>query len=377
MIDRPNTLSADPEFSERIDLLRCRRWSEETACVWYEERPWLCGFNFLPSTAVNFIEMWQAASFDAETIERELGWARKIGFNTLRTNLPFDVWRADRDGLMQRVDRFLAIAEANGISTMLCLMDDCGFSGNGPALGAQPDPIPGVHNSRAVASPGRRVVMTPSAWGEVEAYVRDTVSRFAADPRILAWDVYNEPGNLMIFAPDGEHSFASELGAFSHRLLVEAFSWCREIAPTQPLTVAAWRVPSYGAEPETFYDNDIDRTALALSDVVSFHAYTSAGRVAGIIDQLRGIGRPILCTEWMARHADSRIKDQLSLFRSQHVGAWQWGLVNGRTQTHIPWPAMMATHMEEESAWFHDLLRADGTPYSPDEVLEITRCTGC
>ena len=320
--------------------------------------------------------MWQATSFDVVTIERELGWAREIGFNTLRTNLPFDVWRSDRNGLVERIDRFLAITEANGISTMLCLMDDCGFSGDGPALGVQPDPIPGVHNSRAVASPGRRVVMTPSAWDEVEAYVRDMVGRFAADPRILAWDIYNEPGNLMIFALDGEHSFATELGAFSHRLLVEAFSWCRDIAPTQPLTVAAWRVPSYGAEPETFYDNDSDRTALALSDVVSFHAYTSAARVAKIIDQLRGAGRPILCTEWMARHAGSQIKDQLSLFHSERVGAWQWGLVNGRTQTHVPWPAMMSKYAEDENVWFHDLLCTDGTPYSLDEIREIGKCTG-
>ena len=376
MIDRPERLSADPELGERIEALRRGRWSEEAAAAWYSARPWLCGCNFLPSTAVNFIDMWQAASFDPETIERELGWARDIGFNSLRTNLPFDVWRADRNGLVERIDRFLSIAAANGMSTMLCLMDDCGFSGDGPTLGVQPDPVPGVHNSRAAASPGRGVVMAPSAWAGVEAYVRDLVAHFAKDRRILAWDLYNEPGNLMIFAADGEHSFKTTLGAFSHRLLVEAFSWCRDIAPTQPLTVAAWRVPSFGEQPDVFFDNDIDRTALALSDLVSFHAYTSADRTARIIAQLRTHRRPVLCTEWMARHAGSRIEDQLSLFHSARVGAWQWGLVNGRTQTHVPWPAMMSTHAEDEDAWFHDLLRPDGTPYSEEEIREIRKLTG-
>lgn len=377
MTDRVNAIRAGADARERIEALRLLRWPADEAQAWCEARPWLCGFNFLPSTAVNFIDMWQRETFDAETIERELRWARDIGFNTLRTNLPFGVWQADRDGLVERVDRFLAIADGSGLSTMLCLMDDCGFSGDGPVLGPQPDPLPGVHNSRAVASPGRRVVMTPSAWIGVEAYVRDLVTHFAADPRILAWDVYNEPGNLMIFAPDGEHAFDSRLEAFSHRLMIEAFSWCRDVGPSQPLTVAAWRVPSFGEEPAAFYENEIDRTALALSDIVSFHAYTSSRRVARIIEQLRAFRRPILCTEWMARQAGSRIEDQLSLFHRERVGAFQWGLVNGRTQTHIPWPTVIspAVSTKGEESWFHDLLGADGKPYREAETREIRRLT--
>lgn len=364
------------EPDARIAGLARRRWPEDAARDWYQERPWLCGFNFLPSTAVNFIEMWQAATFDPRTIERELGWARDIGFNTLRTNLPFVVWQSDRDGLPGRLERFLAIADGLGISTMFCLMDDCGFSGDGPLIGPQPDPIPGVHNSRAVASPGRGVVMAPDRWSDVEAYIRHVVGHFADDRRILAWDIYNEPGNRMIFAPEGERAFDRELEPFSLRLMIEAFAWCRDVGPSQPLTVAGWHVPPFGDTSLRYYEHDIDRVAFALSDVISFHAYTTRDRMEAIIPRLRSFNRPVLCTEWMARQAGSRIEDQLALFHAEHIGAWQWGLVNGRSQTHVPWPVMgMPGDEKGADDWFHDLLYDDGSPYRSGEVREIRRLT--
>jgi hypothetical protein len=52
------------------------RWTAEQACRWYERQPWLVGCNFLPSTAVNDVEMWQQETFDPATIDRELGWAQ-------------------------------------------------------------------------------------------------------------------------------------------------------------------------------------------------------------------------------------------------------------------------------------------------------------
>jgi len=55
------------------------RWSAEKANAWYDRLPWLVGCNFIPSTAVNQLEMWQAETFDADTIDRELGWAKGVG----------------------------------------------------------------------------------------------------------------------------------------------------------------------------------------------------------------------------------------------------------------------------------------------------------
>ena len=121
------------------------RWTAEKANAWYREQPWLVGCNFTPSTAINQLEMWQAETFDADTINRELGWAAELGFNTARVYLHDLVWQANADGFKQRIDRYLEIAAGHGIKTTFVLFDDCWNPD--PKLGKQPDPIPGVHNS--------------------------------------------------------------------------------------------------------------------------------------------------------------------------------------------------------------------------------------
>jgi len=166
------------------------RWDEDRAERWYADQPWLVGCNFTPSTAINQLEMWQAETFDPETIDRELGWAAKLGFNSMRVFLHDLVWEADADAFKDRIDRFLAIAAGHGISTMLVLFDDCWFP---PRAGAQPSPVPGVHNPGWAQSPGHRVVKDREQWGRLEAYVRDIVGAFAEDERVCVWDLYNEP----------------------------------------------------------------------------------------------------------------------------------------------------------------------------------------
>ena len=357
--------------------LQDRRWTAERACAWASERPWHCGFNFLPSTAVNFLEMWRAETFDPATIERELGWASEIGFNALRTNLHYLDWRHDRDGLICRVGRFLDIAGRHGIGSMLCLFDDCEFSGEPPAWGPQPGPRPNVHNGRAIGSPGRRLVADRAEWPRLQAYVQDVIGRFARDPRVLVWDLYNEPANRMIFADAGSQRVHCEsLEPASQALMHATFAWAREVAPDQPLTVAPWRIGAMGGEA---YGHPIDRDALALSDVVSFHAYCSLPHLKFLVEALERLGRPIFCTEYMARTVQSRIADQLPLLRDRKVGAFQWGLVKGRTQTHLPWPGIPIDLGASDAAaqeWFHDILTEEGHPYCPIEVETIRTLVG-
>lgn len=113
------------------------KWSEEKAWQWHEQQGRLRGFNYLPRTAVNWTEMWQEQSFDLVTMREELKWAAEVGYNTLRTNLPFIVWQDDRSGLHQRIEQFLDVCAENNIKVMLTPMDDCGFSGEHPYLGQQ------------------------------------------------------------------------------------------------------------------------------------------------------------------------------------------------------------------------------------------------
>ncbi|MDV5169129.1 cellulase family glycosylhydrolase [Photobacterium rosenbergii] len=345
-----------------------KQWSSEQAWAWHKEQGWLRGFNYLPRTAVNWTEMWQAHTFDLETIEQELTWSVEVGYNTLRTNLPFIVWQADRDGLHQRIDAFLAICERLQIKVMMTLMDDCGFSGDHPYLGQQKEPVPELHNSQAAASPGRNIVMEPSLWSEVETYVRDIVSTYQTDSRITIWDLYNEPTNRMIFSLDGEHAFDEAMETFSHQLMEKAFEWARDCDPVQPLTVGAWHAPSILDRSLPIFEHPTDRRALELSDIITFHAYLPLDLFAKAVEVVSAYERPMMCTEWLGRHAESYLHEQLPLFHEQQIGCYQWGLVKGRTQTHLPWPEIKRSDSDYQSRWFHDLLHEDGTPYDQSEV---------
>lgn len=382
-IENPPPDIADPSLAGKIGELASARWSRRSALDWYDRQPWPCGFNYLPASAVNFVEMWQEETFDPGRIDRELSWAAALGLNALRTNLPFVVWEHGRDGLVRRLDMFLSIADRHGLKTMLCLLDDCEFSGRPPRIGSQPSIIAGVHNGGAVGSPGRALVTDRAKWPGIERYIRDIVGCFRTDDRISLWDVYNEPGNRLIFSSSGEHLYDSDFESYAHCLLMEAMTWCRDVSPSQPLTAGAWRVPPADEGiGERVYTHPTDIAALEISDVVTFHAYTSLARMKRIITELSEFGRPLLCTEWMARQAGSTISEQLPLFRANRIGAIQWGLVNGRTQTHLPWPKLQVENRIEDpqnTEWFHDLLHSDGRPYSTAEtrlIRSLTRSNG-
>ena len=132
------------------------RWTEDRANAWYSKQPWLVGANYIPSTAINQLEMWQAETFDPERIDIELGWAEGLGMNTIRVFLHDLVWEQNPAGFQQRIDRFLAIAAKHNIRPMFVLFDSC-WDPN-PRLGEQREPRAGVHNSGWVQSPGAKAL---------------------------------------------------------------------------------------------------------------------------------------------------------------------------------------------------------------------------
>lgn len=352
-----------------------RQWTPEEAWDWQERHGWLVGFNYLPRTAGNWLDMWQDGDFAPEIIDQELGWAREMGYNSLRTNLSFQVWQEDREGLLERLETFLSLCERHDLAVILTPLDDCEFSDQAPIPGRQPEPMPGIHNSIAVGSPGRDIVCDPARWGDLETFMKDILSLFAHDRRIICWDLYNEPTNRMIFSGKGDDVMARFPESCSHELMKRAFQWAREIAPSQPLTVAAWHIDDTSQGPGKHFDHATDRLAMELSDVISFHAYTTNEELERAIEIARGHGRPVMCTEWMARHLGSTIEKQLPVFKAAGVGCFQWGLVNGKTQTHLPWPHL-SVRDDQRGLWFHDLLQADGTPFREEEVECLRRQWG-
>lgn len=322
--------------------MREGNWSVEKANEWYRRQPWLVGCNFIPSTAINQIEMWQAATFDLETIDRELGWAAAIGFNSVRVFLHDLVWQTDSEGFKRRIEQYLAAAERHGIQTMFVFFDDCWNTE--PRVGEQPEPAPGVHNSGWVQSPGVKTVINPLAWSDLESYVKDILISFAIDSRIVIWDLYNEPGG-------GNSGLAEK----SLGLLQAVFHWARMIDPPQPLTTGIW-----------FDNQSITDFQLEASDIVTFHHYADVSSLREHIQRFAVLGRPVICTEYMARSRGSRFATHLPVFKREHVGCYNWGLVSGKTQTIYPWNSPQGA--PEPIEWFHDVLRRNGQPFDPEEI---------
>ena len=321
-------------------------WSPERAWAWYATRQPIRGFNYLPRSAVNTTQMWQAETFDPKTIDEELAWAQQAGYNSARVFIQYVVWRADPDGLKQRIGQFLTMADRHGIATMPVLFCDCSFAGREPYLGPQSEPVPGVHNSGWVPSPGLQRVTDQEAWPDLQRYVRDIVGSFGQDPRVVVWDLYNEPGN-------------SNMGAKSLPLAEAAFAWARSMGPSQPITIGVW----------TAFEEPMSRRLMELSDIVSFHAYDDAVGVRRKIEQCKRYGRPLLCTEWLRRQVGNTFDAILPLFSEFAVGWYHWGLVAGKTQTYMPWGSRPGDAMPK--IWQHDVFHSDGRPFDADEIRQV------
>ncbi len=323
-------------------------WSAKKANDWYKQQGWLVGCNFLPSTAINQLEMWEAETFDTATIKRELGWAEGLGFNTLRVFLHNLVWENDPSGFKERINIFLNIASRHHIKPLFVFFDDCWNPE--PAYGKQPLPKPGVHNSGWMRSPNMSVHNAPAKWNVLEKYVKDILSTFKDDKRILLWDLYNEPGN-------------SDYNMTTMPLLKNIFEWAWTIRPSQPLTAGIW------------YDNkDFNEFQLNNSDVITFHNYDSTADMEKEIRELLTRGRPVICTEYMARTHGSKFETHLPLLKKYNVGAINWGFVSGKSNTIFPWGSKEGS--PEPKIWFHDIFRRDGTPFDRNEVVLIKKLTG-
>jgi hypothetical protein len=343
------------------------RWASKRAQTWYDSQPWLVGANFIPSTAINQLEMWQAETFDPVTIDRELGYAQNIGMNTMRVFLHDLAWREDPEGFYSRVDKYLQIAHKHGIKTLFVIFDAVWHPK--PQPGKQPAPVPGLHNSGWVQSPGRAYLESPAKQDELKPYVIGLLTRYKNDSRVLAWDLFNEPDNpnRQAYGRDGAKIELKEPDKekFATQLLEKTFAWAHEVEPSQPVTSGVW-LGDYLAHP-----TELQKIQLEESDVISFHNYDGPVDLRKHIEGLKKLGRPVLCTEFMARGNHSTFKDNLPVLKEFNVAAWSWGLVSGKSNTIYPWDSWKKHYNSEPAVWFHDIFRADGTPFSTAEVQLI------
>ncbi|GAA4730780.1 1,4-beta-xylanase [Flavisolibacter ginsenosidimutans] len=324
-----------------------QRWTAEKATQWYNNHRWITGANFLPSTAINQLEMWQADTFDPATIDRELGWAESIGFNTMRVFLHSVAWKQDATGFKKRMNDFLSIADKHHIQPVFVFFDDCW--NKVPHAGKQPEPKPGIHNSGWVQDPGQPASNDSTLFPQLEGYVKDVLTTFRTDKRILLWDLYNEPGN------SGKRDS-------SLPLLKKVFQWAREVAPEQPISAGLWA-----------WDYEkLNAFQLNNSDIITYHDYEEPQWHQRVIELLKAAGRPLICTEYMARTRNSRFSNILPLLEKENVGAINWGFVSGKSNTIYAWDTPIPSG-DQPVEWFHDIFFPDGTPYRQDEVNLIKK----
>ncbi|MFY0689297.1 MAG: cellulase family glycosylhydrolase [Cyclobacteriaceae bacterium] len=325
------------------------RWTEERAQAWGEGQPWLRGANFNPSTAINQLEFWQAETFDPQTIDRELGWAEDVGLNCMRVYLHHVAWEVDQSGFKARIREYLSIAERHNISTIFVFFDDCWNPTY--SAGKQPDPKPGVHNSGWIRDPGDLLFTSSNLMPGLEVYVKDILEAFRDDKRIILWDLYNEPGN-------------SGYGNKSMPLLKSVFKWARQVNPSQPISVGVWN----------FGLSDLNKFQLENSDIITYHNYNDEINHQQAIDSLKKLNRPMICTEYMARRNNSLFSNIMPILKDQGIGAINWGLVDGKSNTKYAWDEPIADGAEP-ALWFHEIFRNDGSPYKQEEVDLIKELT--
>ena len=324
------------------------RWSKEKADEWYAAQPWPCGFNYIPANAISYTEMWMPYCYDADFIDRELVLAEDIGFNCLRVVLPFVVWEHDPKSFKRRLHDFLGICDKRGIKVIFTLFDDCAFGNDeklkNPWYGQQPEVLEGWYANGWTPSPGHKMVLDPKTWPRLEKYVKDIITTFGHDSRVWIWDLYNEP-NLNI------------------PLAQKVFMWAREVNPSQPLTIGQWNE-----------NNKLNAIIHDNTDIITFHNYGDVNNLASSIKTLKQHGRPVVNTEWLNRSRGSLVTTCLPVFKKENVGCIHWGLVNGKTQTHLHWG--WRPGKGEPKIWQHDLYHGDHAPYDEDELTLFRKYIG-
>ena len=344
-------------------------WPEAKANAWYQQQPWLVGSNFTPADAINQLEMWQDGTFDPQEIDKELGWAEGLGMNTMRVFLHDLLWQQDAEGFKKRISVFLEIASRHHIRAIFVLFDSCWDPV--PKPGLQHPPVPGVHNSGWVQSPGAVALQDPSQHPRLQAYVEGVIGAFAKDTRVLAWDLWNEPDN----------SNGSSYGRLEPRnkvelvlqLLPKVYEWARAAHPSQPLTSGLWDGDWSNEDKLTA----MQRIQLRESDILSFHNYSWPEEFEKRLQWLQRYHRPIICTEFMARPMGSTFDAILPIAKRDHVGAINWGLVAGKTQTYLPWDSWQRPYiLQPPPVWFHEVFYPNGRPYREQEARIIRQLTG-
>ena len=351
------------------------KWSKERAWEWYNSRPWIRGCNYMSADCVNRIDQWQALHFEEriKTTEEELKVMRELGFNSVRLILEYVVWEKEHDSFLERFERYISLLDEYGISAMIVLANDCMPPKTElwrmPDIGEQHYDW-GYHGGRKHSQHGSHSCPAPHYYFDdpilTEKYfemVREIVTLYKDDSRILMWDLFNEPGN-------------SNRSGITLPFLERMVKEVRAINPSQPLTIAAWC-----CDKNFEFSMPEDIFALENSDIITYHNYCPWQEHIRVIKYLKQFGRPLINTEWLARCTGNTVFDNFPLFYLENIGCYNWGFVAGKYQTYEAHNSLWDRYYSDKSAdidltkWFHDLYRPSYRPYDPKETELIKKFT--
>lgn len=349
-----------------------RRWTESEAWEWQEKNGWLHGCNFIGSDCANRIDMWQSygSAERLETAEREIALCHKIGFDAVRLIVEFDVWLQEHDSFMGILEKYIALCSKYGQRVMIVLANEaelCRGEKYAPKpLGEQKYAL-GYHQGRLPLTDEQKA-KTPYHELEREetrekylAMVREIVTKYKDDERIVCWNVFNEPGITV-----GVERAVPLIGTM--------FETVRACDPSQPLASDVW----YWRDLDDPRPND--KLSLELSDVISWHCYKPLKDFVVDYEILKKHNRPILLTEWLNRINHQSVGETYPLLYLEKLNCWCWGFVAGKTQTYEPWDSLWEQYEAsggkkdlDFTLWQHDLFRPNLRPYDPKEIELIER----
>ena len=348
-----------------------QKWSKEKANEWYKKQGWLRGCNFIGSDCTNRLDMWQSYKSEEKlvTADKELALCDKIGFNTVRLWMNFDVYYKEKNSYMDILEKYISLCDKHHQKVMIVLAYEEDLPRGevfvAKEMGEQKYAL-GEHQGR-IPLEKEEIEKTPYHYLEYKELhdifiemVKNIVSKYANDERVLCWNIFNEPG-IMI----GERNIP---------LLKELFEVVRSYNPIQPLCADIWRGLNEGkiksAEEQLAYD---------LSDVISFHSYLPYSLLVEELHYHLKDGRPVLLTEWLHRINHNNIFEIYPLLYLNNVANYCWGFVVGKTQTHEPWPHMWDEYYNgiitdfDFTKWQHDLFRPNLRPYDPREIKVLEK----
>jgi len=354
--------------------------TEDEIWAWYKAHDWISGFNFIPSGAMDGV-LWMLQEYDHENAFREaskeIALAARMGFNSVRVFMPFYLWRVEHDSYMKNLEQFIQLLDSYHMTLMPVLFNDCCVSKSmykDPVLGKQPEPVPGYFGGSNVTpfdddtqngdTVGYDIVDEPDMEPQVKAYVQEMARVYGQDDRILIWNIWNEAGN-------------SQRMEKSVPLMRKVFAWMREADVKQPLTADVWGAGAdhpYGWLKNPGIYAEVERVAIELSDIITFHFYGDYTHARQYISILKEYGRPLINTEWMHRPYRSIIQTHMPLWKREKVGSYFFGFVNGKAQFNYVWEFIKKLPDIDTRLWMHDIFHSDFTPYDEDEIRVIEEC---